>query len=376
MTLLHDIHCLQLDPLNVVARTQLLVLWSRLGPYRVADLEALLYDDKRLFEYWAHAASIVVTDNYPLHFYQLQHFLMGSGKWQTRVREWLIANEGFRQYVKAELATRGPLGPTEMDDLAVEPWKSTGWTSGRNVDRMLGFLWEMGELMVARRSGSGFGLQKKWALTEDHLPEWQAHVPLAAREVTRRAVPMSLRALGVGTKMHIKRHFMRGWYPELESVLAELVQAGDIEEVTVMDGERPLPNKLYIHRDDLPLLAELSNGGWQPRPVLLSPFDNLICDRDRAELLIGLYYRSEIYTPKAKRKYGYYVMPLLAGDKLVGRIDPKMDRKTGKLHVNAVHWEPQTRVTKKLERELERTIGSLATFLQADEIVYEAHKNG
>jgi uncharacterized protein YcaQ len=129
----------------------------------------------------------------------------------------------------------------------------------------------------------------------------------------------------------------------------------------------------YIHRDDLPLLERLNNGEWEPRTTLLSPFDNLICDRARTQQLFDFDFKIEIYVPKEKRQYGYYVLPILHGDQLVGRIDPLMNRKANTLEVNNVYAEPDAPVNAETGKAVARAIEELATFLGATTIAYGAN---
>src|SRR5207253_2015411 len=132
----------------------------------------------------------------------------------------------------------------------------------------------------------------------------------------------------------------RGRYPGLDGALAELEAEGRIVRVRIAGEGRAWPGVWYVHADDLPLLDRLAAGEWQPRTTLLSPLDNLICDRARTEALFDFAFRMEIYVPRDQRRYGYYVLPILHGDRLIGRIDPAMDRAHGRLTINAVHAEP------------------------------------
>ncbi|RMF02606.1 MAG: winged helix-turn-helix domain-containing protein, partial [Chloroflexi bacterium] len=340
MEMFRDLGCVQIDPIRAVERTQYLVPFSRLGRYDVADLHALLYTDRQLFEYWAHAASIVLTEDYPIHEsymrYNRQDLRIDGSSWARWAKTWYAENEPFRQYVLDELRERGPLTSAQLEDRSVTPWGRDGWNNGRNVSRLLDMLWSRGEIMVAGRKG----LQKQWTLTERHLPDWTPREELSRQELTRRAAQKSLRALGVGTAKQITAHFTRDRYPKLAAVLAQLAADEVIIPVEIAEGGVRWPGEWYIHAEDAPLVGQLDNSGWQPRTVLLSPFDNLICDRARTELMWDFHFRIEIYVPKAKRQYGYYVLPILHGDRLIGRIDPKMDRKSGTLHVNAVYAEP------------------------------------
>jgi uncharacterized protein YcaQ len=370
LPLRRQVGCLQIDPLNVVARSPLLVLWSRLGSYDVADLESLLWEDRLLFEYWAHAASLVLVEDFPIFQLQMRNFSRGNGAWARRVRNWMEVNEPFRQYILDEMASRGPLYAQEIEDRAVEPWQSSGWTNTRNVSTMLGLMWEQGDITVTRRQGAGFGLKKQWGLLEQHMPDWVNVSPMSQREVVKSAAQKSLKALGVATEKQIQNHYIRGGYPDLAKVLEELRREGRVQRITIRENGKQWSDDWYIHVDTLPDLDDLQSNGWQTRTTLLSPFDNLIADRERTEWLFDFYYRSEIYTPKAKRKYGYYVLPILSGDRLIGRIDPKMDRKTKTLHVYAVHREPGGTDSEEVAYDIAGAVEQLGRFLGAKQIRY------
>ncbi|MCB9452557.1 MAG: YcaQ family DNA glycosylase [Anaerolineaceae bacterium] len=361
-----DLRCVQIDPISAVARTQYLVLWSRVGKYDIEDFHRLLWEDRSLFEYWAHAASIVLTEDYPIHADMMRHYGTSESPWGTRITKWMAENQALHDHILAEIGQNGPVSSQAFTDSTEVGWHSTGWTSGRNVNQMLDYLWSRGEIVVAGRKG----LQRLWDLTERHLPEWTPREVLDRREVVSQAAQMSLRALGVATAGQIKLHFTRYRYRDLPAVLKKLETDGKIIRVKVAEGDTVWPGVWYLHAEDLPLLDSLEAGEWQPRTVLLSPFDNLICDRKRTELMFDFEFRIEIYVPKAKRQYGYYVLPILHGDQLIGRIDPKMDRKTGRLDIQAVYAEPETKVNKTSGRAVARTIRDLAAFLEAKEIVY------
>jgi hypothetical protein len=186
-------------------------------------------------------------------------------------------------------------------------------------------------------------------------------------EVTRRAAVLSLRGLGVATPQQIRMHFTIRRYPELPRVLERLEREGAIERVEVGD----LRGVWYVHRDDLPLLERLERGARRPRVTLLSPFDNLIHDRARALAMFGLDYRMEIYVPKAKRRFGYYAMPLLHGDRFVARVDPALDRERGRLVVNAVHAEDGVRPARELAPVVAEAVRDLAAWAGADRVDLE-----
>ncbi len=365
LQVVRDLGCLQLDPISAVERSHLLVLWSRLGPYDPAELDKLLWQERQLFEYWAHAASMVLTDDYPLFHHTMKHHGTGESDWAQRTREWVVTNQALHDHVVAAIQERGPLPSRQIEDLSERDWQSGGWNTGRNVSRMLDYLWTKGDIMVAGRQGG----QKLWDIAERFLPDWTPRESLPKHEIVRRATQKAIRALGVAQPAHIRYHFMRGTYANLPQVLDELEAEGRIQQVQLVgDDGATWPGPWYLHTDDLPLLERIEGGDWQPRTTLLSPFDNLICDRARTELLWNFHFRIEIYVPQAKRQYGYYVLPILHGDRLIGRIDPKMDRKRKRLTINAIYAEPDAPRTPETARAIGDAINSLATFLGAKEI--------
>jgi len=332
MSVAADLGSLQLDPISVVARSHLLVLWSRLGRYDPADVEDLLWRERRLFEYWTHAAAIVCMDDLPIHSLLMRRY---PSERRRQLREWLAANQALRRSILRRLRAEGPLPTSAFEDRAVTSWQSSGWTAGRNVDRMLDLLWTQGRILVAGRKGQ----QRVWDLAERWLPDWAPTRRPPEREVVRAAAQRSLRALGVATARDIECHFTAYRYPGLPTVLASLERSGRIERVRLTADGAGRNDPWYVHADDLPLLERLEDGDWQPRTTLLSPFDNLIINRERTERLFGFRFRLEIYVPRAARQYGYYVLPVLHGDTLVGRVDPALDRTNGRLVVHAVHAE-------------------------------------
>lgn len=366
LDVIRAIGCLQLDPINVVARSHLLVLWSRLGAYDPALLDTLLWQERRLFEYWAHAASMVLTEDYQLFQLRMQVYATGEDAWQQKVRQWIEQNGALRDHILVALQERGPLRGRDFTDLTAVPWESSGWTSGRNVSKMLDFLLAQGHICVVGRKG----IDKLWGLSAQVLPAWTLREPLATYEVVSRASQRALRALGVATARDITDYFTRGYYPGLDEVLSDLEANGQIERVRLCDEGAELPGTWFIHRENFPILDALEAGQWQPRTTLLSPFDNLICNRRRTAQLFDFAYQSEIYLPKAKRRYGYYVLPILHGDQLIGRIDPAMDRAHAQLTIHAVHIEPHVTMTAEIAHAVTGAVEELACFLGATKICY------
>lgn len=366
METVHSIGCLQLDPISTVARNHLLVLWSRLGHYPLKDLDLLLWEEHKLFEYWAHAASIVLTEDFPIHEWRMREHRTGATGWERRAKEWLEKNSRFRDYVLGEMRERGPVQSKEFADTSSSSWTTTGGNSDRDITRMLYYLWMRGEIMVARRKNG----QRLWDLAERVLPDWTPREVLSDLECSRIAVQKSLRMLGAATSQHIKNNYTRWRYPHLSKVLTGLEREGAIQRVAVEHNGAILPGTWYIHRDDLPVLEGIEAGDWQPRTTLLSPFDNLIANRERTELLFDYRFRIEIYVPKHRREYGYYVLSILHGDHIIGRLDPVMDRKAGRLNINAVYAEPNAPMTAEVAQSIAASIADLAIFLGAKSIEY------
>jgi uncharacterized protein YcaQ len=357
------IRCVQLDPISVVARSPLLVLRSRLDGFDPKHLDRLLWRDRSLFEYWAHAASIVLTEDHAIHRHRMRTYPSAEDAWGVRFGTWVATNDGLRRSIMRDLRRRGPLRLRDFADNPVsEAWVSAGWTRDRNVNQMIQYLWMRGQVMVAGRRG----LEKWWDLAERVIPAEARVERIRELEVTRRAASLSLRALGLGTALHVKEHFTIGRYPELAKVLERFEREGVVERASVSSDGATLPGTWFVRRDDLPLLERIERGVWEPRTTLLSPFDNLIHDRKRAAALFDLDYRMEIYVPKAKRRWGYYAMPLLHGDRFVARVDPAIDRDAGRLTLNAVHPETGVRPSKDLGPVVAGAVHDLATWLGAD----------
>ena len=328
---------LQLDPTSAVERSHLLVLWSRLGRFDRRELERLLWEDRRLFEL---SAFVYPVRDLAVHASIMAAYPQDERLGKTRankVRAWLEANVEFERYVLAELRRRGPLLSRELEDRSLVPWTSSGWTNDKNVSQLLEFLWGRGEVLVSRREGG----ERVWDLAERVLPQLASVERVSGWEALRGRYLISLRSAGVARPTSWQRRAAR----ELASLgLAERV------EIEGASGE------WYAHPE------ALADDAFEPRVTVLSPFDPLIRDRERALALWDFDFRLEIYVPKAKRRYGFFVMPVLDGDELVGRIDPQFDRATGRLVVNAVHPEPGRTL------RLDEPLASLAEFVGATEV--------
>ena len=292
---------LQLDPIATVARPQHLVLWSRLGPYDTGELDRLLWEERKLFEWDAYI--------WPIESLPLIKALMRKGrrttryKWQQWRANFVKEEAAFKRYILRELDARGPLPAREFEDRSKQGRLEHRWYGTRYVSLMLESLHAFGDIAVAGRVGT----HRLWDRAERVYPETETvHI----REAERELEAQRFRALGV--------RFVKG----------EWIAHPDV-------SDEPVDNRV----------------------TLLSPFDRLVHDRDRAEALFDFYYRLEMYVPAAKREYGYYVLPMLVGDRLVGRVEPRFDRKTRKLEVLGT-WGDTSR--------LDEALASLREFLGAE----------
>jgi uncharacterized protein YcaQ len=343
---------LQLDPIAAVARSPLLVLHARLGPrFDEGALDRAVHEDRACFDYWAHDASIVPVGDLPLHRWQQRRYLTLDSVPGRRRRAWVERNARFADTLVADLQANGPLRAQDLEDHSAEPWRHGSWTdevsSRQTVARMLQLLWMSGRVGVGGRRG----IERLWDVFERCVPADALAAadaaPLSDREVTERAARRALGMLGVAKAAHVTRHFTRGRYPGLPAVLDDLTAAGELTALEV-EGRR---GTWYAATEALDGLAALPPAR---RTVALSPFDNVLCDRARTAELFGFDHRLEIYTPPAKRRWGYYVLPILHGERFVARADLKLEKGAGVLEVLALHPEPGRRAPGAVREALER----------------------
>jgi uncharacterized protein YcaQ len=333
LELVRQLTLLQVDLTPAVAPSADLVAWSRLGSaYSAADLESAL-GDQALVEV---QGMIRPAEDLALYRAEMAAWDQGglAGGWRKSNRDWVAANKGCRLDVLDRLRADGPLRAQDIPDSCVVPWRSTGWTNNRNVLRLLEFMEARGEVAVVGRHAQA-GRDRLWDLAERVFPDDNV---VAAAEAARIRAQRRLRSLGIA----------RARGPECP---VEPQDVGQVGEPAVIDGVR---------------------GGWrvdptqldQPfsgRAALLSPIDRLVYDRKRMTEIFEFDYQLEMYKPAAKRRWGYYALPILYGDRFVGKLDATSDRPAGVLRVNAIHQD--TPFTKAMNTAIHREITSLATFL-------------
>jgi uncharacterized protein len=338
LTLVRRLTALQLDPVSAVAPSADLVAWSRLGAaYRPEDLKAAVASQSVI----ELRAFLRPAEDFALYRAEMAVW-PGAGPlrdWQLASREWVAANDSCRRDILARLAAGGPLQSRELPDTCAKPWQSTGWTNNKNITRLLEFMVSRGEVAVAGRRGR----ERLWDLAERVYPD---HPVVPAAEAAGERDRRRLAALGIA----------RTSGPETMMEPAIVSEAaGEPAEIEGVRGR---------WRVDPAYLDEPLGGPFAGRAALLSPFDRLVHDRVRALELFEFDYQLEMYKPAAQRRWGYYALPVLYGDRLVGKLDAAADRKAGLLTVTAVHQDVP--FTADMSAAVDAEIDGLAAWLRLD----------
>ncbi|RPI08040.1 MAG: winged helix-turn-helix domain-containing protein, partial [Actinobacteria bacterium] len=311
---------IQLDSVNVLVRSHYLPFFSRLGAYPVEALQELAWNSHHLFEYWGHEASLLPVEQHALLRWKMQeHRTPRMTQWVTNLER---AHPGYLAAVLAEVHEHGPLSAGELSDPGTKAGPWWGWAKGK---RTLEYLFMTGQVTATRRPN----FERVYDIPERLLPPDVLATPAPSEHDARKALlELGARALGVATASDLMDYFRLAVVAS-RAPLAELLEEGVLVPVQVEGWFKPA----YRHRDaKLPRRVDAT--------ALLSPFDNLVWFRERDERLFDFHYRIEIYTPAPKRIYGYYVLPFLHGDTIVGRVDVKADRKAKTLIVPGAFAEP------------------------------------
>ena len=315
---------LQLDSVNVFERSHYLPVFARLGAYNKADLDRLTFGTKaRYTEYWAHVAALIPVETWPLWRWKMASAVE---TYAAKPGNWTHGNRGMMDWLLGELREKGPLPASKVEHDANR--RRGGWWEWSDVKLGLEYLFEQGEVVSAGRTR----FERTYALPEQVFPEALLDERVDRHEATRRLLMMAASAHGIGTVSDLADYYR---LPQTYSatVLAELADEGSLTPVTVTGWERgSKPLKAYLHPDArIPRRIEAA--------ALLSPFDPVVWERARALRMFGFHYRIEIYTPAPKRIYGYYTLPILIDDAIVGRIDLKSDRQNRVLRVQSAWHE-------------------------------------
>ena len=338
---------LQIDSVNVLQRAHYMPLFSRMGPYDTALLDrASGRSPRKLVEYWAHVAAFMPVDLWPHMQHRMRHYRDGGHPWMDG------RNRGLAESLLAELREQGRKTSRDLDDGLPRRKDHWGW-NWSETKKALEYLFLAGELAVAGRTAQ---FERLYDLPERVIPRAVLELPAptddeAHRELVRRAAISH----GVATARDL-RDYYRMHVSHVAPAIAALVESGELVPVRVEGWSQPA----YLHRDArVPRRVEAR--------AVLSPFDPVVWERARTEALFDFFYRIEIYVPEPKRVHGYYVLPFLLGDRIVGRVDLKSDRKAGALRVHAAYAEPGAPA--ETAAELATELRALADWLGLDDVV-------
>ncbi len=359
LDIIRRIGVLQLDTISVVARSHYLVMLSRAGLYDPADLDALLFPERSLFESWAHAACLIPIEDY-------EHLMPTLLARRDRPpAAWVKRRlgddpQGILDAVLQEVRERGPLASRDFEDTRDERGTWWDWKPAKTA---LELLFAQGHLMVDRREG----FQRYYDLAERVLPSGGGPPSRTMADYQRWATLRGVGILGVAMAGHASDYYRLN-KPATRARLEALAAEGAVLPVEVEGWKEPA----YLDPADLPLVEQIEAGAHRSTvTALLSPFDNLIWDRQRVGDLFGFDYRAEMYVPAAKREYGYYVLPILHRGRLVGRLDPKADRKAKVMRVRALYLEPEQATTDELVEDLAGALREFAAFHGSERVEVE-----
>ena len=351
------IHAFQIDSVNVLARAHYVSPFARLGAYPVGALDQLAYEKRELFEYWGHAACLLPVALYPLFRYRMDKHREWTDRFMRSPRGAYMAK------TYAEVAERGPISASELSKGGKRSGNWWGWSIGKLT---LEHLFDTGLLAIAGRRG----FERLYDVTERVIPESVREARAPSREAAmKELILLSAKAQGVGTLEDLRTYFyVDGWSDRSGPIPWRWARRNGQKRGERVDRVAP---RLAAELVEEGRLVPTKVAGWKeiayslpglklPKAVeaaaFVTPFDSLVWDRARLKRLFGMDYTIEIYTPMAKRKYGYYVFPFVLGDKIVARCDLKADRERGTLMVRSAHLEPG--------HDARRTIPAMARELQ------------
>lgn len=346
---------LQIDTISVVARTHEHTLWARNPDFQADMLYAAQRDDRSLFEYWAHAMSFIPIEHYRYFLPVMKRFHDHKNSWaKQRYEKYGHLVDGIYERVKAE----GPMKSRDFTPQNTEKGKS--WWDWRPEKIVLELLLWRGDLMVSERQG----FQKVYDITERVLPDWVNTQYPSDEEIGCYVVAQALRAYGVATEKDI-----RGLYHEITADIVAIGLRAMLESAKINEVEiETLNGQVYYRLADADTLPQID----QQTVSILSPFDNLIIQRDRLAQLFDFKYTLECYVPANKRVYGYYVMPILYGNQFVGRLDPKADRKKKNFILRNIYFEDQFAVDENFQHAFAVRLKNMMQFNGCETITIEA----
>lgn len=370
LNLIEQLNCVQIDTLQMVHRSHYVILWSRLGTYNPADLDKLLYDPdhRHCFEYWFQAACILPYSLYPHVLPAMRRLKERYNDPNHRWGKWM-ARDGHAELTAAVYERIRQEGPLRANDFEYNGPQRAGWWDWKPAKIALEALYDMGDLMVANR----INFQRVYDLRERVVPGWVDTAEPSWEQAARTLLSRSLKAIGVcianpGQILDYCTYLGR---PLLRPHVQTLIDDGTIIEIQVaFDNGDVQP--MFIHRDNLPLLQQAADNALPtPRTTFLNPFDALFYPTGRDRLFWNFEQTLECYKPEPQRRWGYFSLPILHRDGLVGRFDPKLERKNKTLRLKAIHLEPGVEPTEELAADVACAMRDFLAFHNATNLIIE-----
>jgi uncharacterized protein len=350
LSLIQHLGYVQIDTLSVVARAHHHTLWSRLPDYNEKYLTGLLEEDKSIFEYWSHAASYLPMSDYRFSLPRKKIFAEGKS-------HWFAQDKKVMKYVLDKIKAEGQLQSKDFEFKRTDPGN---WYEWKPAKKALEQLFMDGTLMVARRQG----FQKVYDLTEKVLPEGVNTAMPSEKEYAEYLVRKTIEANGIVEEKEIT-YLRNGLKDSVNKALKRLIKSGEYMEVLIEDFK----DSPYV--TSVKKIQELENTKINRNIHLLSPFDNMVIQRKRLQRLFAFDYQIECYVPESKRKYGYFCLPVLYGDKFVARFDPKADRASKIFYIKSIHFENGFKPDKKFNEKFSISLKEFALFNGCKKIIID-----
>jgi uncharacterized protein YcaQ len=364
---IRDLSCIQIDTVNVVERSHYMTFWSRLGSYEKRWLDELLYPEKKIFEYWAHAASLVPIEHYRYFIYTMKEIRQGL---KARAEKWLKEKAWLLDRVLEEIRQNGPMSTSDFKLEEKRPERRTGWWSWSTTKMALEMLFNAGILMVSYRKN----FQRYYDLTENVLSSDVDLTEPTEDERIRFFMTRVFYAFGLAKPSDVSSYYYQ-WSiftplkgKAFDRILRDLVSEGVIREVMIEGGR----GSYYILTEDLGLIQKIADDDLDSfdEVTFLSPFDNLTWSKTRTRAFFNFVPKFEAYFSQNKRRYGYYNMNILYKDQLVGRIDPKMHRTQRLLEINLLHLEKRFKSDTEFKEKLANAFRDFMNFHNAEKITF------
>lgn len=340
LNIIEKVSYIQIDTISIIERAHHHILWSRLPAYKKSMLDELLAKDKKIFEYWSHAAAFLPISDY-------RFSLLRKENYKQRNKEWAKKNKKILNFVKERITNEGPL---QSKDFEHPPGKKSGWWDWKPAKEALEFLFHAGELMIAERKN----FQKVYDLTEKVLPSKIDTGKPSYEEFCEHLILNSINANGFASLREIF-YLRRGDSKIPSAVINKLIEERKIIHLKISGVEE----NYFTTKENL---KELKKTAFEKDVHILSPFDNIVIQRKRLKTLFDFDYVIECYVPAPKRKFGYYVLPVLFGDNFIGRIDAKADRQNKNFNILNLWFEAKAKPDKNFKQLFKKRIDELTIF--------------